>query len=219
MRKIKSIMIVIIAFSLNAQSQIESLTGPRLGIVYIDASPTSGFLNGDIKLEDIGDDYQKYDDITKGAVTTLYGWQWESRFADGETITGVVEWIALVAGMEKGKFLPSLSSMVGARTESGLEFAMGPNVSLSGISMVFGVGYNFKSGNLNIPINFAFVPGRSSSYTETDYIYTPADPGPDGQWGTADDMQESNTEVDVYTVDYNTGNRFSITLGFNLTKD
>ena len=218
MRTIKLIIVITIAFSLNAQSQIESLTGPRLGMVYISASPTAGFLNGDIKLDEIGDDYQKYDDITNGAVTTLYGWQWESRFADGENVTGIVEWIALIAGMEKGKFLPSVSSMVGARTDSGLEFAMGPNVSLSGISMVFGVGYNFKSGNLNIPINFAFVPGRSSSYTETDYIYMPDDPGPDGQWGTSDDIPGYSDEVDLYTVNYNTGNRFSITLGFNLTK-
>ena len=218
MRTIKLIIVITIAFSLNAQSQIESLTGPRLGMVYISASPTAGFLNGDIKLDEIGDDYQKYDDITNGAVTTLYGWQWESRFADGENVTGIVEWIALIAGMEKGKFLPSVSSMVGARTDSGLEFAMGPNVSLSGISMVFGVGYNFKSGNLNIPINFAFVPGRSSSYTETDYFYTPDNPGPDGEWGTSDDIPGYSDEVDLYTVNYNTGNRFSITLGFNLTK-
>ena len=218
MRTIKLIIVITIAFSLNAQSQIESLTGPRLGMVYISASPTAGFLNGDIKLDEMNDDYQKYDDITNGAVTTLYGWQWESRFADGENVTGIVEWIALIAGMEKGKFLPSVSSMVGARTDSGLEFAMGPNVSLSGISMVFGVGYNFKSGNLNIPINFAFVPGRSSSYTETDYFYTPDNPGPDGEWGTSDDIPGYSDEVDLYTVNYNTGNRFSITLGFNLTK-
>ena len=58
--------------------------------------------------------------------------------------------------MEKGKFLPSVSSLVGARTESGLEFAVGPNLSLGGIAMVFGAGYNFKSGKLNMPSKLCF---------------------------------------------------------------
>ena len=31
-----------------------------------------------------------------------------------------------------------------------IEFGVGPNLSLSGIGMVFGVGYNFKSGSLNL---------------------------------------------------------------------
>ena len=26
--------------------------------------------------------------------------------------------------------------------------------------MVFGAGYNFKSGKLNMPVNIGFVPGR-----------------------------------------------------------
>ena len=37
---------------------------------------------------------------------------------------------------------------------------MGPNLSLGGIAMVFGAGYNFKSGDLNILVNIGFVPGR-----------------------------------------------------------
>jgi hypothetical protein len=219
MKKIIYTLSIVLGLGLSANAQIESLAGPRIGAVYISASPASSFLNGTHTLEDLVDEFpEDYNDIAKGTLTSLYGWQWESRFADGGDVTGVVEWIVLVAGMEKGKFLPSVSSMVGARTYSGLEFAVGPNLSMSGISMVFGMGYNFKSGDLNIPVNFAFVPGRAGTYTETDYIYTPGNQGPDGQWGTADDIPEVDEEVDVYTVDYNTGNRFSITLGFNLSK-
>ena len=184
-------------FSVNAQ--IQSLEGPRCGMVYISASPGSTFLNGDLLLDDIYDGVSNYDDIAKGAITSLYGWQFESRFADGGNVTGIVEWIALVGGMEKGKFLPSLSSMVGARTASGFEFALGPNLSLSGVGMVFGVGYNFKSGKLNIPINIAFVPGRKGTQKENYY---------------SDD--EGNGYE--YAIDYHTGNRFSITFGFNLSK-
>ena len=215
---------------LTANAQIQSLAGPRLGLVYISASPGSTFLNGDMKLDDIFDKGSSdYAEVAKGTLTSLYGWQWESRFADGGNVTGIVEWIALVGGMEKGKFLPSVSSMVGARTASGIEFAVGPNLSLSGIAMVFGVGYSFKSGNLNIPVNIAFLPGRKGTYSQEeesheDYIVTTEEsPGPDGYLYTADDIPEegyweTTIEKEAYKVPYNTGSRFSITVGFNLSK-
>ena len=214
---------------LTANAQIQSLAGPRLGLVYISASPSSTFLNGDLELDDLFDEGRSdYAKVAKGTLTSLYGWQWESRFADGGNVTGIVEWIALVGGMEKGKFLPSVSSMVGARTASGLEFAIGPNLSLGGIAMVFGVGYNFKSGNLNIPVNIAFVPGRKGNWEQKEESYTSHEvitehsPGPDGYWDTDDDIQEELEgkviEKEAYNVDYNTGSRFSITVGFNLSK-
>ena len=90
-----------------------------------------------------------------------YGWQFESRFADGGDIVGIVEWIALVGGMEKGFFYQVISSLVGIRNGNGFEIAMGPNLSLSGVSMVFGCGYNFKVGKLNLPINIAYVPSMT----------------------------------------------------------
>jgi len=196
---------------LTANAQIQSLAGPRLGLVYISASPGSVFLNGDIQLEELGELPENYNDIAKGTFTSLYGWQWESRFADGGNVTGIVEWIAVVGGMEKGKFLPSVSSMVGARTASGIEFAVGPNLSLSGIAMVFGMGYNFKSGRLNIPINIAFIPGRKLSQSiEADIDYNWINP--------ATDQYEDKVISEAYTIDYNSGNRVSITVGFNLSK-
>ena len=92
--------------------------------------------------------------------------------------------------MEQGKFLPSATSVIGARTDKGLEFGVGPNLSLSGVGMVFGVGYNFKSGNLNLPVNLVFMPGRKltgNRYNGEEYKY-------------------------------NTGSRISIMLGFNMSK-
>jgi len=146
--------------------------------------------------DQIGD--QDYIDpgSTGYAMTSLYGWQWEMRFADGGDITGIVEWVALVGGMEKGLFLPSVSSLVGARTASGFEFAMGPNLSLSGFGMVFGAGYNFKAGDLNLPVNIAFVPGVKRTI-EREYMTA----------GNVYMQEEMETT---------TGSRFSITLGFNL---
>ena len=98
-------------------------------------------------------------------------------------------------------FLPSASSIIGARTDgNGLEFGVGPNLSLSGIGMVFGVGYNFKSGNLNLPINISVIPGK----------------GMTGEIQTWDGDNFSNPMYEEY--EYNTGTRIAITLGFNMSK-
>ena len=179
---------------LTANAQIEKLAGPRVGFTYITAGPIADFIHD-------GFDFDEDEDggygSTGPAFTTLYGWQWESRFADGGgNITGIVEWIVLIGGMERGKFLPSASSIIGARTDKGLEFGIGPNLSLAGIGMVFGVGYNFKSGRLNLPVNISILPGRKM----TGEIQN----------------QGGNWQTEEY--EYNTGTRIAITLGFNMSK-
>ena len=182
---------------LTTNAQIEKLAGPRLGVTFIGAGPIADFLHEGF---DFDDDRDGKHGSTGPAFTTQYGWQWESRFADGGgEIVGIVEWIVLVAGMEQGKFLPSATSIIGARTNKGLEFGVGPNLSLSGVGMVFGVGYNFKSGKLNLPVNIAFMPGRKMKGTM--YEFNPA----------TQINEETNYE-------YNTGTRVAITLGFNMSK-
>tara|TARA_B100001142_G_C14225051_1_gene613123 strand:+ start:271 stop:834 length:564 start_codon:yes stop_codon:yes gene_type:complete len=187
MRRI--VLLIVLALACIAvNAQVQQLSGPRIGLVYISSSPGASFLNGDLALGDIYELPEDYNDIAKGAFTSLYGWQWETRFADGGSVTGIVEWVALIGGMERGKFLPSASSMVGARTSSGIEVAAGPTLSLIGLGMVIGVGYNFKSGNLNLPVNIAYIPGM-------------------------------NKNQDEYGIRYHTGNRISITLGFNINNN
>tara|TARA_R110002167_G_scaffold35386_7_gene113087 strand:+ start:1454 stop:2035 length:582 start_codon:yes stop_codon:yes gene_type:complete len=179
---------------LTANAQIEKLAGPRIGFTFISPGPIADFIHEGFDF----DEDDKYGS-SGAAFTTLYGWQWESRFADGGNITGIVEWVVLVGGMEKGLFLPSASSIIGARTDGGLEFGIGPNLSLSGIGMVFGVGYNFKSGNLNLPVNISIIPGRKM----------------DGEIHHHDDYYENSWTEDY---EYNTGTRIAITLGFNMGK-
>ena len=179
---------------LTANAQIEKLAGPRIGMTLITAGPVADFLHEGFDF----DENDRYGS-TGDAFTTQYGWQWESRFADGGgEIVGIVEWIVLVAGMEQGKFLPSATSIIGARTNKGLELGVGPNLSLSGVGMVFGVGYNFKSGNLNLPVNIAFMPGRNLT----------------GNIETWDN--DGNYTYEEY--DYNSGARISIMIGFNMSK-
>ena len=206
-----TIALGLVILTANAQyGSIESLAGPRLGMVFITPGLGADIVNEGFGVNFEPDYYGDEDYInpesTGIAITSLYGWQWEMRFADGGDITGIVEWIALVGGMEKGMFLPSVSSLVGARMASGFEFAIGPNISLSGFGMVFGAGYNFKVGDLNLPVNIAFVPGIKRDI-EREY----EDPGPDLDINTWDDNVVVQEKISTTT-----GSRFSITLGFNL---
>ena len=86
--------------------------------------------------------------------------------------------------------------MFGARFSSGYEFAVGPNISLGGAGLVLGVGKTIQAGNINIPINFAWVPSTSRQSTNDYY---------------EDDIYYEEIET------VRTGNRFTLTIGFNFT--
>lgn len=111
---------------------------------------------------------------------------------------GLVEWVALIGGMEKGMFLPSFSSLVGIRSEKGVEFATGPNLSTSGLGFVFAVGYNYTKGDLNLPINIAFVPNKQ---------------GPRNS--PLSDVLESTDFFETIRM-RETGYRVTVSVGFNL---
>ena len=171
MKKIVTTSVLALILVISAQAQVEKLAGPRVGLTYISEGATADFLREGFK-----DDGEGIYGSTGSAFTTQYGWQWETRFADGGgDVVGIVEWIALVAGMEQGKFLPSLTSVIGIRTSSGFEIGVGPNLSLAGVGMIMGIGKNFKSGDLNIPVNLVFSPGRklqsSTNNNGLDYEY------------------------------------------------
>jgi hypothetical protein len=179
---------------ISVNAQIQQLAGPRIGMTFITSGSTADFLHEGFSYVD--EEKQPLGE-TGSAFTTQYGWQWESRFADGGgEVVGIVEWIALVSGMEQGKFLPSFTSVIGARTANGLEFGVGPNLSLaallngsSGVGMVFAIGKNFQSGSLNMPVNLVFMPAQNI---------------------------DSNIDGEDYT--YSTGARISLMVGFNLAK-
>ena len=200
---------------LSADAQIEKLAGPRVGVTMITSGSLASIIRGDVPFfsDDVSKEWTgstgKY-----GAAISQYGWQWESRFADGGDITGVVEWIALVGGMEKGMFLPSASSMVGLRTAKGIEFAVGPNLSLGGIAMVFGAGYNFKFGKLNVPVNIAYVPSMNKTYNhDAEYEWVEEYDG-NGNYIGGGEIETSP----AYSVTHPTGARISVMVGFNLSK-
>ena len=188
-----SIALILISFM--AQAQVVKLSGPRVGGTIVTPGSSSFFIQGG-DLPDSDNywtaNYEAWEQSS--SFISQYGWQLETKFIDSEDFAGLVEWVFLVGGMEKGLFLPSVSSLFGMRTKSGVEAAFGPNLSLSGVSMVFAVGITIKTGNLNIPINLSFVPGKKQTVEAQTYY----DPVPE--------------------LDYNTGSRISLTLGFNLAK-
>jgi hypothetical protein len=184
----KSLIVFVFSFltfvQLQAQDSdnntVHKLSGPRVGFTLLTQGSAADFINDRQE-----DDFGEYIGEQKPAFISQYGYQWETRFADSnEGIVGLVEWVILVGGLEKGLFLPSATSMFGIRASNGAEFALGPNLSFSGISYVLAIGKNFRSGKLNFPVNISYVPGKKSS------------------WGDGDP----------------TGHRFSITVGFNISK-
>ena len=193
---------------LSAVAQIEKLAGPRVGVTMITSGSLASVIRGDVPFfsDEVRQEWTgstgKY-----GAAISQYGWQWETRFSDGGNVIGIVEWIALVGGMEKGMFLPSVSSMVGLRTASGFEFAAGPNLSLGGIAMVIGIGKTLKFGKLNLPVNIAYVPSMNKTYSNSGEYYEEVDEN--------GDIQGYEPK---YTVTHPTGARISVMVGFNLGK-
>ena len=213
----KIITTVLLSVSvLSVDAQVDKLAGPRVGVTIVQAGSLASILRKDVSLfsDDIREEWTgstgKY-----GAVMSQYGWQWESRFLDGGDVVGLVEWIALVGGMEKGMFLPSVSSMVGLRTASGFEFATGPNLSLGGIAMVIGIGKTLKFGKLNVPVNIAYVPSMNKTYNQSGpLLETFYDP--DGIPDNGDEYSDYTEEN--YSVTHPTGARVSVMVGFNLSK-
>lgn len=128
-------------------------SGPRFGFTIIGNGSTAD------RLRDEG----------KTPFITQLGWQFETRIftADNGT-SGLFEFVTLFGGIEQGLFLPSISALFGIRGKTGTEFAVGPNLSVSGLAMAFAAGTSFRSKNVYFPINLVFVP--SVNNLEYDFV-------------------------------------------------
>jgi hypothetical protein len=61
----------------------------------------------------------------------------------------------------RGVFLPSASWLVGFRTATGVEFAIGPNLTPISFSLAMAGGITYHVGALNVPVNLAIVPSQA----------------------------------------------------------
>ena len=121
------------------------LTGPRVGFTII-----TGSLSKELR-----EDHDAF------PIVTQFGWQFETQFYTLENgSSGLIEGILLFGGLEQGLFLPSVSGIIGFRSKEGVEFGIGPNLSVTGFGMVIAAGINFHSENINFPINLAILPTK-----------------------------------------------------------
>lgn len=122
------------------------LDGPRLGFTVL----TGGVLN---KAREEVSDLKPF--------LTQFGWQFETRlFRLPSGVSAVAEFVPLVGGLEQGKFIPSLSGLLGIRGPRGFEFGVGPNVTPLGANLVLALGTSYRANGINFPVNLAVVPGN-----------------------------------------------------------
>ena len=79
-----------------------------------------------------GDIADKRNSIGKEAIMSQFGWQFETQIVsttDGNQ--ALMEWVFLVGGVEQDELNLSLSWMAGYRLPNGLEFGVGPNISIT----------------------------------------------------------------------------------------
>ena len=93
-----------------------------------------------------------------------FGWQFETRlFRLPSSTAGLFGFVPLIAGLEQGKFVPSLNALLGIRGPKGFEFGVGPNVTPVSANVALAVGTSFQSNGINFPVNLAVVPGNGGA--------------------------------------------------------
>ncbi len=123
----------------------QKFSGPRFGFTVF---------TGDVALRRSAADLEP--------IMTQFGWQFETRILSIEGGgQALMEWVALVGGVEQNELNLSLAWLTGFRLDNGLEFGMGPNFSVNKYdwspttSMVVAGGSTLPFGNIYIPLNLA----------------------------------------------------------------
>jgi hypothetical protein len=101
--------------------------------------------------------------VGKESIMSQFGWQFETQVVSTRSGNqALMEWVALVGGVEQDELNLSLSWLAGYRLPNGLEFGAGPNVSVRKdgwddptTSMVIAAGATLPFGELYVPLNLA----------------------------------------------------------------
>ena len=160
----------------HAQSGPLRQSGPRVGVTVLSAGVVDR-INGATVDGAAGD---RIDPAFP--VISQFGWQFEFRtFQTPSGLTGVAEVVPLLSGLDRGLLIPSLTFVSGVRSRSGVEFGVGPNVSVTpqastarrgpvadrealdldlrlGLAVVAGV--NGRVDDVSVPLNAAVVFGE-----------------------------------------------------------
>ena len=131
-----------------AYTESVRLDGPRVGIT-VAVSPELR---------------EKMEDHNIQPFITQFGWQVETQFFSLPSgVSGLVEGVVLIGGIEQNTFLPSGTFLIGLRNAQGLEFGFGPNFSATGAAFALAAGITFQTEYVNFPVNLAFVPSTAGS--------------------------------------------------------
>jgi hypothetical protein len=115
-----------------------------------------------------------------------FGYQFEKMYLNEGNLQALFEFIPSISGVDQGHFIPSFTILNGFRsTANGLEFAFGPTITWTKTvdqyqdqngnwiyesrndsrgtptakpGVLIAVGKTFKSGKLNMPLNFYVIP-------------------------------------------------------------
>ena len=105
--------------------------------------------------------------IGKQPIMTQFGWQFETAIiSEASGNQALMEWIILLGGLEQSEQNLSLSWIAGYRLPQGLEFGVGPNISVrpaedpektiaSTTSMIMALGATLPFGEMFVPVNMA----------------------------------------------------------------
>lgn len=144
------------------EKRVEIVYGPRVGVSCIVADPEK-FDESVQKIFPDGD--REY-----FPVITQFGLNVEQRIRLGNTQSHFAfQEVLLLGGLDQNIVIPSLSVLIGFRSHVGLEFGLGPNVSMKksaegpsiGLSVVYAAGWTFSFEDVFVPVNIAIVPTPS----------------------------------------------------------
>ncbi|MBA7633384.1 hypothetical protein ES703_40950 [subsurface metagenome] len=145
--------------------RLQLIFGPRVGISYIMANPDD--FNDSVQ-EVFPDKNRKY-----FPVFTQFGINLEQRIRLGGTRSHFAfQEVLLIGGLDQNIVLPALNLLIGFRSHAGLEFGLGPNITMSRategpgvtVSVVYAVGWTFAFKNVFVPVDLCIVPTPSDGH-------------------------------------------------------
>ena len=130
---------------------IKNLSGPRIGFSII---TNSKFIN---RIENKRG--------VKPYFMTQFGYLLEKQVMGDDEMAGLIKGVGRFGGLEYGIIDASMSLMYGLRFKSNFEFSAGPNLSVAarGAGLIISFGKTIKTGKVNIPIDFSWVPSTKRS--------------------------------------------------------
>lgn len=161
MKRILVIFFILPSFLYSQESgMIDYLFGPRTGFTYV-FTTQSEF---DKRIQNI---YSNEDKVYT-PFFTQFGLMLEQRIRLGNTNNHFAfQEVILIGGIDQSIVIPSLSFAIGFRHNKGLEFGLGPNISITtnsneeligNISVVYTIGWTFSYEDVFVPLNIAVVP-------------------------------------------------------------